>query len=174
MADAVVIDDGGSTRIKQLKGAGTNGKLDGLLDQAKDFAKGPFARLRIACINELGESRPPNLNGAPAPAANFPIEMQEDHTYKLFSGSQRVECRIVNRSAEPAESAGTIADCQITVSGINGIDPVIEARQNNGQRRYIVSNAPSINRIDVNAAGAAVTYTVPDGTLYTVVILDEE
>ena len=165
MADAVVIDDGGSTRIKQLKGNG-NGKLDDLLDAAKDFAKGPFSQLRIACIDVRGVSNPPELNGAAAPAGTFPISMGNNHTYKLYSGSHRVEGRIVNNPA------GSVADCQITVSGINGIDPVIEARHNNGQRRYIVSNAPSIDKIEVNAAGPAVTYTVPTGTVYTVVILD--
>ena len=170
MADAVIIDDGGSTRIKQLKGNAANGKLDELLDQAKDFAKGPFSQLRIACIDARGVSGPPELNGAPAPAGTFPVAMGNNHTYKLHSGNHRVEGRIVNRAA--ANPPGSVADCQITVSGINGIDPVIEARHNNGQRRYIVSNAPSIDKIDVNAAGAAVTYTVPTGTVYTLVILD--
>ena len=42
MGDAVSVDDGGSTRIKQLKGTTANGKLDALLDTLRDTAKGPF------------------------------------------------------------------------------------------------------------------------------------
>jgi hypothetical protein len=57
-------------------------------------------------------------------------------------------------------------------SGVNSIDPILEARASKGQRRYIVSNAPSIEKVDVNAVGPSVTYTVPNGTVYTVVIVD--
>ena len=35
MAEPVIIDDGGSTRIKQIKGPTATGKLDALLDNLK-------------------------------------------------------------------------------------------------------------------------------------------
>jgi hypothetical protein len=40
MGDVVIVDDGGSTRIKQLKGTTANVKLDALLDKLQDTAKG--------------------------------------------------------------------------------------------------------------------------------------
>ena len=169
MSEPVLFDDGGSTRIKQLKGPTASGKLDDLLDKQKDFAPGPFAQLTISCLDVAGVSAPPQLGGAAPPLGTFPIAMGNNHTFKIFSGDHRVEGRIVNRAA--AVPPGGVADCQVTVSGVNNIDPVIEARHGRGQRRYIVSNAPSIEKIDVNAAGPAITFTVPLGTVYTVVIL---
>jgi hypothetical protein len=158
MADAVIFDDGGSTRIKQLQR-----KLDDLLDNAKDFAKGPFSKLRISCVDRNGAAQPPTGGGT------FPITLEKNDTFKIFSGNHRLEGRIVDRSA----GAGTSTDCQITVSGVSGIDPIIEARHNNGQRRYIVSNAPTIDKIEVNADGPVQTFGIPPGTIYTVVILND-
>lgn len=162
MADAVIFDDGGSTRIKQL-----GRKLDDLLDNAKDFAKGPFTKLRISCVDANGQSQPPTGVGT------FPIDMGLNHTFKVFSGDHRLEGRIVDRSLVVPPGTGTAADCQITVSGINGIDPIIEARHSKGQRRYIVSNAPAIVKIEVNAVGDVQTFGIPPGTIYTVVILND-
>ena len=39
-------------------------------------------------------------------------------------------------------------------------------------RRYIVSNAPTIDKIEVNAKGPVQTFGIPSGTIYTVVILN--
>jgi hypothetical protein len=158
MADAVIVDDGGSTRIKQLQR-----KLDDLLDNSKDFAKGPFAKLRISCIDGAGTSQPPTGAGA------FPIAMVLNDTFKIFSGNHRIEGRIVDRSS----GTGTSTDCQLTVSGVNNTEPIIEARHNKGQRRYIVSNAPAIDKIEVNAAGPMQSFGIPAGTIYTVVILND-
>jgi hypothetical protein len=158
MADAIIFDDGGSTRIKQLKR-----KLDDLLDNSKDFAKGPFSKLRISCVDADGVSQPPTGGGT------FPIAMVLNDTFKIFSGNHRLEGRIVDRSA----GAGTATDCQITVSGVNNTEPIIEARHNKGQRRYIVSNAPSIDKIEVNAQGPVQAFGIPLGTIYTVVILND-
>jgi hypothetical protein len=159
MADPVIVDDGGSTRIKQLQR-----KLDDLLDNSKDFAKGPFSKLRISCVDGQGVSQPPTGGGV------FPIAMEENDTFKIFSGHHRIEGRIVDRSADN----GTTTDCQITVSGVNNTEPIIEARHNKGQRRYIVSNAPAIDKIEVNADGPVQSFGIPAGTIYTVVILNEE
>jgi hypothetical protein len=155
MADAIIFDDGGSTRIKQLRR-----KLDDLLDNSKDFAQGPFTTLRISCVDETGAS------GPPTGAGTFPIAMVLNDTFKIFSGDHRLEGRIVDRTP-----GGTATDCQVTVSGINNIEPIIEARHSKGQRRYIVSNAPAIVKIEVNAQGPVQTFGIPAGTIYTMVIL---
>ena len=45
----------------------------------------------------------------------------------------------------------------------------MEARQSKGKgRRYIVSNSPTIDKVDVNAVGAPLkTFTVPAATVFT-------
>jgi hypothetical protein len=164
MAQPVLFDDGGSTRIKQIKATGggpPDGHLDSLIEVAPAppapahsnvTAPGAFTQIQMTCLDDTG-------------AASFPfggaIAMAAGHTFKIHSGKHRVEGKITG--------AG---DCEITVSGVDGTEPIVEARHSNGQRRYIISNAPSIQRVDVNAAGPAKTFNVPQpGTIYTVVIL---
>jgi hypothetical protein len=158
MAEPVIFDDGGSTRIKQIKGTTANGKLDELLDKMQDTAKGPFTQITISCIDTNGKSGPPTG----ATATTFPIAMVNNDTFKIHSGDHRVEGKITGG-----------ANCQITVSGVNNTEPVIEARHSKAkdQRRYVVSNAPSIDKVDVNATGPVQSFTVPAGTVYTIVIL---
>ena len=155
MADAVIVDDGGSTRIKQLRQ-----KLDALLDNSDALAKGPFSKLKISCVDENGASSEPGAAGT------FPITLSLNDTFKIFSGNHRTEGRIVD-----GRPGGTATDCKISVSGVSGTDPIIEARSSQGQRRYIVSNAPVIGKIEVNAQGPVQTFNIPPGTIYTVVIL---
>jgi hypothetical protein len=155
MADAVIVDDGGSTRIKQLRH-----KLDALLDNSDAVAQGPFSSLRISCVDENGASGEPGGGGA------FPIAMALDDTFKIFSGNHRLEGRIVD-----GRPGGTATDCRISITGVNNTDPIIEARSSKGQRRYIVSNAPVIGKVEVNAQGPVQTFNIPPGTIYTVVIL---
>lgn len=173
MADAVIIDDGGSTRIKQLKGSGpgsASGKIDDLIEvdtsaspaHSQGFALGPFSQIQITCLSNAGAVT--SLTGAP-------IAMGLNHTFKVQSGDHRLEGRIVDRSAG-TPPPGSAKDCQMTISGVSGTAPIVEARHNNGQRRYIISNAPPIDKVEVNAAGAPKTFVVPGGTIYTVVILN--
>ena len=167
MAQPVLIDDGGSTRIKQLKGGGVSGKLDNLIEvdtssspaKSMDVARGAFSQVQIMCMDSVGAVT--SLTGAP-------IGMAENDTFKVHSGNHRLEGRVVDRSG----GGGTATDCQITISGVGGTEPIVEARHNNGQRRYIISNAPPINKVEVNAAGPPQQFNVPPGTIYTVVILD--
>jgi len=99
-----------------------------------------------------------------------PIAMALNHTFKVHSGNHRLEGRLVDRTGE--EDPGSATDCQITISGVSGTEPIVEARHNNGQRRYIISNAPTIGKVEVNAVGAPQTFNVPGGTIYTVLILN--
>ena len=59
MADAVIIDDGGSTRIKQLKGDDADGKMDDLISEKTDQAKGKFDSLRIVFFDADGVAHGP-------------------------------------------------------------------------------------------------------------------
>jgi hypothetical protein len=168
MAQPVLIDDGGSTRIKQLKGGGVTGRLDNLIEvdtssapaHSSDFAIGPFSQVQIIAMDATGVVT--SLTGTP-------IAMALNHTFKVHSGNHRLEGRIVDRTT--ATPPGSAADCQITISGVGGTEPIVEARHNNGQRRYIISNAPPIGKVEVNAAGPPKQFLVT-GSIYTVVILD--
>jgi hypothetical protein len=172
MAQPVLIDDGGSTRIKQLKGPGpdpTNGRLDNLIEvdtssapaKSTDFARGPFSQVQIVCMDSTGA-----VTSLIVP----PIAMALNHTFKVHSGNHRLEGRIVDRTTATPDP-GSATDCQITISGVSGTEPIVEARHNNGQRRYIISNAPPIGKVEVNAAGPPKQFNVPGGIIYTVVIL---
>ena len=173
MAQPVLIDDGGSTRIKQLKGAGprpTNGVLDNLIEvdttsapaHSTDVAIGPFSRIQILCMDSTGAVT--SLTGGP-------IAMAVTHTFKVHSGNHRLEGRLVDRTGV-TPNPGSATDCQITISGVGGTEPIVEARHNNGQRRYIISNAPPIGKVEVNVIGAPQQFNVPNGTIYSVLILD--
>ena len=63
MADAVIIDDGGSTRIKQLKGDEADGKMDDLISEKTDQAKGTFATLRDRLLRRRRRTRTGRLTG---------------------------------------------------------------------------------------------------------------
>ena len=158
MADAVIVDDGGSTRIKQVKSGGSSGKMNDLIDLQKDVARGPFAKITITCLNDEGT---PVLPGG-ASATTFPLNLgSSGGQFVVVSGDHRVECLIVNGN-----------DCLITVTGVNGTVPIIEGRHAKGQHRYVVSNAPPIEKIEVTAVGSsAKTFTVPNKTQYTAVVL---
>ena len=102
MGEPVIIDDGGSTGVNDIKGPTATGKLDALLDNLKDTATGPFRKLTISCIDATGAAGPP----IGATAATLPINMVNNDTFKIYSGDHRVEGRLV---------AGD--DCEITVFG---------------------------------------------------------
>ena len=139
MAEPIIFDDGGSTRIKQIKAPTATGKLDALLDNLKDTATGPFRKLTISCIDATGAAGPP----IGATAATFPINMVNNDTFKIYSGDHRVE-----------GGSSLATTVRSRCSGVNNTEPIIEARQSKGKgRRYIVSNSPTIDKVDVNAVG---------------------
>ena len=162
MAEAIIIDDGGSTRIKKVKTAGGTGKLNDLIDVHTDVATGPFQELTITCIDETGA---PKLPGG-ATGTTFPLNLGgTGGTFKVISGDHIVEATIIN---------GT--DCLLSVKGQNGADPLIEGKHAKGQHRYVVSNAPPIDKIEVKLAGSTTTTTflVPTNLKiqYTAVVLN--
>jgi hypothetical protein len=160
MPRPVILDDGGSTRIKLF-----DGRLDDLLDVSKTTGKpyqsfataiGPLYQIKVVCIDKSGTATQPEDNG-------FPIPMPTDSTFEIQSGHHRVAGKIVS------------GNCEITVKGADDIEPIVEARQSKGQRRYIISNAPAIDRIIINSTEKGFEKTifeVPPNTIYTAVILD--
>jgi hypothetical protein len=129
--------------------------------QSTDQATGPFTRISVTCLDHAGNSTP-FLDSAGTPV--FPIGMMPGHTFEISSGKHRVKGMITASK-----------DCDITVLGTGGTEPNVEARNSfrnsKQQRRYIISNAPSIDSVEVNVAGPAQSFPIPAGTLYTAVIL---
>ena len=167
MADEVIIDDGGSTRIKQRVAVAGNGLMDTLLEvtdpgggvspHSDASAVGVFTSIRIVFLDSFGVAT--LATGAAIPVA-------PTHTFTIFSdNNQRVEGRIV------AAAGTTPAGCALTVKGVSGTKPIVEARHSGIQRRYVISNAGPINQVTVNGTGAPVSFTPPANTVYTTVIL---
>jgi|SRR5262245_14843074 len=162
MSEAIIFDDGGSTRIKQLKTTGATGKLNDLIDVLKDVATGPLKKITITCLDEDGAARLPTG----ASAGTFPLTLGgAGAIFTITSGDHQVE--------------GTIlpgGDCLIQISSTTAsVVPIVEGRHAKGQSRYIVSNAPPIDQVVVKLAGGTTkTFKVPTAApkiLYTAVIV---
>ena len=169
MANPVLIDDGGSTRIKQLT---PNANMDTLLDPGHAaFANGqfvfpgppPVARCILTLVH-IEHVDPPVPGG---PLATQPpdetlnandivqIDSENDQSITIkLNTSKRLEIELLPTAAGAAE-------------------PIVEAKQHGDQRRYIVSNAGPIMKVTIKpAVGAARTvFTATIDTMYTMVQL---
>ena len=141
--DPIIVDDGGSLRIKQALRPGHSAPqkdMDGLLDQATDTAGGKFKssssgsaqiELKIVCIGiNGGVTLIPATGSTIVPADHVVQVTAGDHkaTFDLaFSG-------VLTLSVEPRLATGA--------------KPRIEAREVDPQRLYIVSNAGSITKVE--------------------------
>jgi hypothetical protein len=151
--DAIVIDDGGSTRIKRLKNGNSVGSMNDLLDVIQDV--GPPAagrpgshdttqahnrsfgeRVVVTCIDSAGEAFVP---------PDFPVDNYQ--SFKVVAGVHFIDGDLV--------PSADLTNLRITISGERGNDPIVDAKQHNRQRRYIVSNTSAINRVAVTRAGGA-------------------
>ena len=156
-ADAVIIDDGGSTRIKQIKGTVADGKMDDLIADKTDQAKGKFKTLRIVFFDGDGDAHGPidqDLN----PGDSFEIESaNQQKIVGELNGARKLSLSIESGAAD--------------------VDPLVDAKQHNLQRRYIVSNAGSIRKVSVNGAAPlfdAVGNPVHGSSVYTMVVLKQD
>ena len=157
MADAVIFDDGGSTRIKQLRGAEADGNMDDLISEKTDQAKGTFGALRIVFFDAQGDSHGPIdkvLNG--------------NDSFVIDSGnSQRISGQLNGAKKLSLSLESTVAD----------VEPIVDAKHAKHQRRYIVANAGPIQSVSVTLGG--VTSTIFDAenvaehgtSVYTMVIV---
>jgi hypothetical protein len=158
MAEAVIFDDGGSTRIKQLKRGTTTGLMDNLLQSPNhnDNADGTFSKIKIRYLDDDGEPDPPiskNLN---------PNDVIVIHSGNL----QQAKLDLTGSS-----------NLFITLSSpVAGLEPLVHAKQNGDQRRYVVSNAGAITKVE-HTRGTTTTVlfditTAPhNNSVYTTVLL---
>jgi len=145
MGEPVIIDDGGSTRIKQLKRNDADGRLDDLLipgnsENAKGVA--PFGTLKIVFLDEHG------VLGTPISPA--------------FAKGDVVTIRSANLQDVKAELTNAKKLVLSLAAGAANLEPMVHAKQNGDQRRYVISNAGSIQKIDITKNGS----TIPDPPVF--------
>jgi hypothetical protein len=154
MADAVIVDDGGSTRIKQLKGDDADGKMDDLISEKTDQAKGQFDSMRIVFFDADG-------------VAHGPIDkaLNANDSFVIQSGNLQKTVGLLNGAKKLSLSLE---------SGSPDLESIVDAKQHKHQRRYIVSNAGPIVSVAVN--GAAPIFDAKNNaehakSVYTMVVL---
>ena len=144
--DPVIFNDGGSTRIKKSMRAPSVGEMDKLLDVKPDVGEPAQGRPGSQVTTEARNSSYGTINisfiddrGFTFSAPGFPKAFE---TFQISSGNQQIDGDLV--------ANGGLKNLRITVSGNNGNDPIVDAKQHNRKRRYIVSNASAIDHVRVN------------------------
>jgi hypothetical protein len=133
MADAVIVDDGGSTRIKRVMTGSAVGAMDSLLD-VDDLGNGTrgsdhtindtFSTLLIVIQDKFGKP--------------FQINDSSFTTVEVSSG--------LAQEIVADKSSGSL-----TVTVFSGTtDPIVESKQHKKKRRYVVSNSGPIEKITVD------------------------
>ena len=157
MANPVIFDDGGSTRIKRVVPNGP-GAMNSLLDvdfsvnpaQANDKVDGPFTLIRLVSIDQTGTAATA-VDSALVTGDNFTI---------ISDNGQRVTGTI-----------DALGHCTITVVGSANNPPLMEAKQFKKRRRYIVANAGPIQSIDGVANGAPFHFAAAAGSIYSTLVI---
>jgi hypothetical protein len=135
MADAVIVDDGGSTRIKRVMTGSAVGAMDSLLD-VDDLGNGTrgsdhtindtFSKLLIVIQDKFG--KPFQIN---------------DSSFTMVEVSSGLSQEIV---ADKSSGSLTVTVFSATT------DPIVESKQHKKKRRYVVSNSGPIEKIAVDGA----------------------
>ncbi len=168
MGSGIIIDDGGSTRIKwngRESGSIIKGKLEGLMDvrEEKDtgistheiYEDDPYLHIRITYQDKYGYAEMIN------------------HDLALHMKVRVLSFLNQNLQVERVEK-GLI----LSLFGAGG-GPMVEARQHNRARRYIVMNSGSIEKVSLEYEGNSAdiydaTTILPDErkpVIYTSVVL---
>jgi hypothetical protein len=153
MAKPVVIDDGGSTRIRQIK---SNVRMDGLL--AAPFMDSPD-EIFVANANGVLCYLTVRYFAVLGPAHNFPADpgqpLMLGDTVTIDGGNGQS----ITVTFPIAPNPG-----QMDIALTPGAGPVVTRKQdNNGIWRYIVTNADNIQTVHYNGAllfNAAATPTI--------------
>ena len=171
-AEPVIIDDGGSTRIKQLV---DNEDMDNLLGKIvggqtvyTDLADGTFTdngggfkcSLKVRFHDKQGVH---NIRPNP-PAQPAGLNLLPNDSVQITSQNGQ----IVTLAFDP-----TFRLVITLTASVAGIAPIVEAKQNGAQRRYIVANAGAIQKVDHTRAGAVTNLydATADPSIYTMIHL---
>jgi hypothetical protein len=156
MADPVIVDDGGSTRIKRL----TNGvgAMNGLLDvdpnanppQSTESVHGPFSHITVVTIDDTG-----------AATTALDTDLVAHDTFTIFSANDQATVGTIDHTGK----------LTLSLQGTTHNIPMVEARQLAKKRRYEVTNAGPIQQISGTLNGAAASFSIPGTNIYTAVVL---
>lgn len=166
--DPIIIDDGGSTRIKKKLPVGV-GQMDTLLEvtsgvptptrsgskhtaQAKP-ATGSYGTIRVSFIDSAGRAFDA------VPPSTFT-------SFRIVSNLHEVSGQLIPDSG--------LMDLELTVHGPTASHPIVDAKQHNGQRRYIVTNTSPIDQVIVDGTTVYSAATPGMGTapaIYTSVFI---
>ena len=154
-----MIDDGGSTRLRLLIPGGW-GDMKGLLDvddtasppQSTHAVPGPYVHAKLVWLDETALPFPV-VDTALNPGDNFTIVSGNGQSVKL--------------TIDPT------SQCIVTVSGSPNVSPMVEAKQFNHKRHYMVSNAGPIKTVDGIVGGVPIaTFNAKAaGSVYTMLLL---
>jgi hypothetical protein len=127
MADTVIVDDGGSTRIKRLMNGNAVGAMDSLLDvdNLPNGTRGSdhkindsFSHILIIVQDRLGKP--------------FTVKDSAFSSVTISSGLAQEITAVKNSTS-------------LTLTIFSGSsDPIVESKQHNKKRRYVVSNSGTI------------------------------
>jgi hypothetical protein len=156
MADAVIIDDGGSTRIKRLMSG--IGEMDSLLD-VDDLTTPANSRGSTHDINKAYTTAvigcQDNTGAVTNVAINFvgPIEINSQLDQSVLISKTNTKLTLTVFS---------------TVS-----DPIVEAKQHKKKRRYVVANSGPIQTVKVNGTKVYDVNNSPTGNdvIYTSIVI---
>ena len=156
MAEPIIIDDGGSTRIKQLT---TIANMDRLLKDKGDQADGNFESAgAAACVMTIIEIR---RDGTASTVAT--VNLAKEDQVDIFSENDQKVTVTLGKNKK--------ISIDLATSKVGGPDPIVEARQHHNQRRYIVSNAgPILQVVHTPDTGPVTTpFTQSANTVHTLV-----
>src|SRR4051812_31238184 len=154
MANApVIFDDGGSTRIKQLKDyyymdglLGTTGQ-DGTIFQAKAYGQfltdGEFTchlKVRYHELNGDEQILPFDF----AKDGTSGVDLQQADTVVIASQNGQIATLTFNGDAKLNI---------VLTSAVAQVNPIVEAKQMQKQRRYVVTNAGAIKTVTLTRDG---------------------
>jgi hypothetical protein len=155
--DPIVIDDGGSTRIKKLRNREVGSSVGAMNDLLTVIASvGPpagnkagshdTAEARDSSYGERIEVTYIDSDGKAHSAAGFPLAFRD---FTVDCGQHfHVDGDLIRNPGSGFD------DLRITVSGDGpGGPPIVDAKQHDRQRRYIVTNTASITKVTVRPAG---------------------
>ena len=148
MASPIIIDDGGSTRIRQLKDDSTMDGLIGTWSAGAPLFQDQSADAFPTCTVRVHFHDDPSG----AQHAVVPVPLNPGDIVAIQSSNGQVANVLYNPAASPMPLHLTIT----LSNNAGGPNPMVEARHSNRRRRYTVSNANPIQTVTVNPAPGAV------------------
>ena len=133
MADAVIFDDGGSTRIKRIMTGTAVGAMDSLLD-----------------VDDLGNGTRGADHTINDSFSNLLIDIQ-DKFGKPFQINDSSFANVAISSGLSQEITAVKNATALTLTVFSSTsDPIVESKQHKKKRRYVVSNSGPIEKISVD------------------------